>query len=85
MHVEKKILHRDIKPLNILFTKNNNIKLSDFGLSGIIPIISSATTLIRVDSIKGGTEYFYSPETYSNNVTFKSDIWSLGVTLFLMS
>ena len=83
--MDKNILHRDIKPLNILFTKDNNIKLSDFGLSGIIPIISNATTMVRVDSIKGGTEYYNSPESYSDNITFKTDIWSLGVTLYQMS
>ena len=86
LHVEKKILHKDIKPLNILFTKNNDIKLSDFGLSGIIPIISNATTMIRVDTSKpSGTPNYLPPEIYTNNISFKSDIWSLGVSLYQMA
>lgn len=86
LHVEKKILHKDIKPLNMLFTKNYDVKLSDFGLSGIIPIISNATTTIRADtkSISGTLNYF-PPELYNNNITFKSDIWSLGVSLYQMA
>ena len=41
LHVEKKIVHQDIKPLNLMIDDNDNIKLTDFGFSGIMPIISN--------------------------------------------
>ena len=86
LHTQKQIIHQDIKPQNILFAENDDIKLSDFGLSGIIPIISNATTTVRYDAIVGGTLFYYPPEGFSGkSKTFKSDIWSLGVSLYEMA
>ena len=84
LHTEKQIIHQDIKPQNILFSQSDDVKIGDFGLSGIIPAISNATTTIRFDSLIGGTIPYIPPEGFSGKKTFKSDIWSLGVTLYEM-
>ena len=70
------IIHRDLKPANIVFDKNNQIKITDFGLADVIN-----------DDIKkifcGGTKFYISPETAYHSITdFKSDLWSLGCILF---
>lgn len=82
----KKIDHLDIKPLNLLLDKDNNIKVSDFGLSGIIPIISEVSTTLKLSNQTGGTEYYFPPEAIkSPKRSFKFDIWAFGITLYYMA
>ncbi len=78
MH-SKHILHRDIKSQNIFLTKNNMIKLGDFGISKTLEYtLAKAMTII-------GTPYYLSPEIIQNiPYSYKSDIWSLGVVLYEM-
>ena len=81
----KKIAHLDIKPLNLLLDVDYNIKISDFGLLGIIPIISEVSTTLKILNT-GGTEYFIAPEAIKGQKnSFKFDIWALGVTLYYMA
>lgn len=72
------IVHRDIKPENILFSKNGNydtLKLIDFGLS----------TGFKSDSrYRVGSPYYMSPEIIEGHFSFKTDIWSVGVILYVM-
>ena len=84
LHIEKKIVHKDIKPENLFLDKNEDIKLGDFSSSGIMPIFSKIATTIRMTNRKnyGTTPIFKCPE---KNITIKSDIWSLGVTLYYMA
>ena len=78
MH-SKHILHRDIKSQNVFLTKNNMIKLGDFGISKTLDYtLAKAMTVI-------GTPYYLSPEIIQSiPYSYESDIWSLGVLLYEM-
>ena len=73
----KKIIHRDIKTKNVFLTKNEIIKLGDFGISTQL-----ANTWDFAETAKG-TLFYIAPEII-NNVPYntKVDIWSLGVLLY---
>lgn len=75
-----KILHRDIKPGNILMDSNSNAKLADFGLSRIM-----GENSVYAET-KVGTPYYMSPEQIADmKYNEKSDIWSAGCLLFEMA
>jgi eukaryotic-like serine/threonine-protein kinase len=71
------LIHRDIKPGNILFNANNTPKVVDFGLS------LSFDTTDHFDGEIWGTPYYVAPEKLEREKeTFQSDLYSLGATLF---
>uniref|UniRef100_A0A914ELV6 mitogen-activated protein kinase kinase n=1 Tax=Acrobeloides nanus TaxID=290746 RepID=A0A914ELV6_9BILA len=74
--IKRKIIHRDIKPTNILINKNGLVKLCDFGQSR--KIIDEASTL-------KGTPQYWPPECWDNNgeteYDERRDIWSIGITV----
>ena len=74
------IIHRDIKPQNILVHADGHIKVADFGIARM----ANSSTLTRGDSVMGSVHYF-SPEQASGQPTdVTSDIYSVGVTLYEM-
>ncbi|MFI5314057.1 MAG: protein kinase [Myxococcota bacterium] len=76
----RKVVHRDIKTANTMWTTEKHVKIMDFGLAKLMEEVRNATTMIS------GTPFYMSPEqTLGRDVDHRTDIYSLGVTLFELS
>lgn len=72
------IIHRDIKPQNILMDHYGNVKVTDFGIA----VALSATALTQTNSILGSVHYLSPEQARGGMATKKSDIYSLGIVFF---
>ncbi len=75
----KGIVHRDIKPGNIMLTKAGVVKITDFGLAKLTQGTSSNTA---ADSILGTPLYMSPEQAFGENVDQRSDLFSLGTVLY---
>ncbi len=74
---EQRVVHRDVKTANTMWTRDRKAKIMDFGLAKVVEEVRNHTTIVS------GTPYYMSPEqTLGKNVDHRTDIYSLGVTLF---
>ncbi len=77
---EKGVVHRDIKPQNIMVQANGKLKVTDFGIAQITDTNQSSS------GVAMGTVYYISPEQASGKTTtFSSDIYSVGIMLYEMA
>ena len=76
---DRRVVHRDIKAENVFLTRDNFIKLGDFGISRTLE------SSIACAQTKIGTPYYLSPEICCDQpYNRKSDIWTLGVLLYYL-
>jgi serine/threonine-protein kinase len=76
----KNIIHRDVKPHNILITTEGNVKVADFGIAKA----TTSSTITNSDRIVGSAHYISPEQAKGNVVDFKTDIYSLGVVIYEM-
>ena len=77
------IIHRDVKPHNIMITKDGVAKLADFGIAKAI----SSSTIVNKDDggqVMGSVHYFSPEQARGKYVDEKSDVYSLGIVLYEM-
>jgi eukaryotic-like serine/threonine-protein kinase len=72
------IVHRDIKPQNILVDRFGNVKITDFGIAMAL----SATSITQTNSVLGSVHYLSPEQARGGMANKKSDIYSLGIVMF---
>ncbi len=77
---EQGIVHRDIKPGNIIITKDGVVKIVDFGLAKL----AGQTLLTRTGTIMGTVAYMSPEQAHGKDVDYQTDIWALGIVLYEM-
>ena len=71
------VIHRDLRPANVLVTEKDMVKVADFGTSRFLEIAAHGTTVI-------GSPPYMAPEQFHGKAVFASDLYSLGVTMYQM-
>jgi serine/threonine protein kinase len=71
------VLHRDLRPSNVIVTGNGLLKVADFGTSRFLEIAVHGTTVI-------GSPPYMAPEQFEGKAVFASDVYSIGITMYQM-
>ena len=71
------VIHRDLRPANMLVSDAGVLKVADFGTSRFLEIAAHGTTVI-------GSPPYMAPEQFEGKAVFASDIYSLGITMYQM-
>ena len=74
------IIHRDIKPQNVLVNAEGMVKVADFGIARV----AGSNTLTKGDNVMGSVHYFSPEQARGEDVTAASDIYSVGVVMYEM-
>lgn len=72
------IIHRDIKPQNIMILDNGLVKLTDFGIA----LAMNSTQLTQTNSVMGSVHYLPPEQASGKGATLQSDIYSLGILMY---
>ena len=80
----KGVVHRDVKPGNVLITATGEVKVADFGIARAMTA-SSEENLTQTGSVMGTATYFSPEQAQGKPVDPRSDLYSLGVVLYEMS
>jgi serine/threonine protein kinase len=71
------VIHRDLRPANVLVSESETLKVADFGTSRFLEIAAHGTTII-------GSPPYMAPEQFRGEAVFASDLYSLGITVYQM-
>lgn len=78
------VVHRDVKPGNILITPTGQVKVADFGIAQAASTGDSAVNLTQAGSVMGTATYFSPEQAQGHAVDPRSDLYSLGCVLYEM-
>ena len=73
------IIHRDVKPANVMITQRGEVKIVDFGIAKLAGQTDLTGTGLRL-----GTVAYMAPEQFEGEVDARADLWALGVVMFEM-
>ena len=76
------VIHRDVKPGNVLITSEGQVKVADFGIATVLS--DTNTDLTRAGTVMGTATYFSPEQAQGRSVDARSDLYSLGAVLFEM-
>ncbi len=71
------VIHRDLRPSNVLVSESGTLKVADFGTSRFLELAARGTTVI-------GSPPYMAPEQFQGEAVFASDLYSFGVTMYQM-
>ena len=73
------VIHRDLRPANILLTRDGVAKVTDFGTSRFLELQKESFARTRI-----GSPPYMAPEHFRGRAVFQSDLWSVGISLYEM-